>query len=163
MNSGRNAPSFSITPMVPADLAEVMELEHGSFSTPWSEESFLAELEKEFSHVYVARAEDGVLVGFVCFWALYGEAHILNIAVRADMRRMGVGTALAVEALRQSIMEGAKTATLEVREKNIAAIRLYEGLGFVRAGVRRGYYEKPNDNAVIMWHHHIAGAVKKSP
>jgi ribosomal-protein-alanine N-acetyltransferase len=152
--------NLTISDMTPADLPEVMELEHGSFSTPWSAESFLAELEKGFSHVCVARDEDGSLVGFVCFWALYGEAHILNLAVRVDERRKGIGTAIAVDALRRASGQGAKSATLEVREKNIAAIRLYEGLGFVRAGLRRGYYEKPTDNAVIMRLHDIAEAVK---
>jgi ribosomal-protein-alanine N-acetyltransferase len=142
------------------DLPEVMELERDSFSWPWSEEFFLDELSRDFSYIFLARDADG-LVGFICFWVLLGEMHILNIAVRKDHRRKGIGSALAAEALKFAREKGASSATLEVRGKNTAAIRLYEKIGFVRAGLRRGYYDSPKDNAVIMWLYDIEGPSKK--
>jgi len=145
-----------ISPMSIEDLPSVMELEQESFSTPWSLDAFAAELERDISHFHVAREEEGgAVLGFICFWTLMDEAHILNIAVNKEYRRRGVGRALAIGALKAARRLGAKTATLEVREKNRPATGLYEGLGFVRAGLRVGYYEKPNDNAVIMWHYDI--------
>jgi len=155
--------NISITPMKVDDLPDVMGLEQECFSTPWSLEAFVDELERGFSHFLVARDDDGTLLGFVCFWALVDEAHILNIAVRADARRRGVGKALALETLRAAYRLGARTATLEVRERNEAALGLYGGLGFARVGLRRGYYEKPSDNAVIMWLYDIARLLEKSP
>jgi ribosomal-protein-alanine N-acetyltransferase len=145
------------------DIPDVMELERDAFQTPWTVQSFTDELNRDVSHVLLARDEPGTLIGFVCFWALMDEAHILNIAVRKGARRKGIGRTLALEALKAAYGLGARAATLEVREKNVAAVRLYSTLGFVKAGLRRGYYENPNDNAVIMWLHDIGPALQKSP
>lgn len=154
---------YNIIEMRPIDLPEVMELERESFSSPWTEELFLDELGLDYSHVFLARDESGFLAGFICFWVIFGEAHILNIAVRKSLRRRGLGRLLALEALRHASGEGAGSATLEVRESNSAAIGLYESLGFVRAGLRKGYYDTPPDNAVIMWLYDIVAALEKSP
>lgn len=150
---------ITISRMGPSDLAEVMELERESFSWPWSEEFFLDELSRDFSYIFLARAPGGELLGFICFWVLLGEAHILNIAVRKKYRRKGIGSRLTVDALRFASLQAARSATLEVREKNATAIKFYEKMGFVRAGLRRGYYESPRDNAVIMWLYDIQRAV----
>ncbi len=153
----------NIARMKRSELPEVMELERESFSWPWSEGMFLGELDRDFSHILLARDGAGALLGYICLWALLGEAHILNIAVRKDNRRTGIGSDLAAEALTLARGQGAVAATLEVRERNVPAIRFYERLGFVRAGLRKGYYDSPKDNAVIMWLYDIAGTVKKSP
>ena len=154
---------YNIAEMRPIDLPEVMELERESFSSPWTEEFFLDELSRDYSHIFLARDESGSLAGFICFWVIFGEAHILNIAVRKAHRRRGLGRFLALEALRYAREKGAGSATLEVRESNSAAIGLYESLGFVRAGLRKGYYDSPPDNAVIMWLYDIDAALEKSP
>ena len=154
---------YTIKKMKHADLPEVMELERESFSSPWTEEFFLDELGLDYSHIFLARDESGGLAGFICFWVIFGEIHILNIAVRKSLRRRGVGRFLALDALRYAREKGAGSATLEVRERNSAAIGLYESLGFVRAGLRKGYYDSPPDNAVIMWLYDIEAALEKSP
>ncbi len=145
------------------ELPGVLRLEKESFTWPWSRKMFEDELDRGFSYILLARDEAGTLLGFICFWLLQGEEHVLNIAVRKESRRKGVGTRLAVEALRFADARGVKSATLEVREKNLAGISFYEGLGFVRAGRRKGYYESPRDNAVIMWLYDISGVIEKSP
>ena len=152
-----------ITEMTEADLPEVMELEREIFSWPWTEEFFLDELGRGFSHIFLARDADGALVGFVCFWALLDEAHILNLAVRENYRRRGIGKKLVLEALKYAKRRGAKGASLEVREKNTAAIAFYGSLGFERAGLRKRYYDSPPDNAVIMRLYDIARAGTKIP
>ena len=154
---------YTTEEMTPEDMPEVMELERESFSCPWTEELFLDEIERGYSHVFLARDESGTLAGFICFWVIFGEMHILNIAVRKALRRGGIGRFLALKALSFAREKGAGTATLEVREKNSAAIGLYESLGFVRAGLRKGYYDYPPDNAVIMWLYDIDAALEKSP
>lgn len=144
------------------DLPDVMELEHDCFSEPWSEKLFRDELELEYSTILLARGNDKKLLGFVCYWILVDELHILNVAVRDNMRRRGIGTRLVREALRVAAARYVEAATLEVRESNLPAIGLYGSLGFEKAGIRRNYYDKPRENAVIMWLYDIAGHGRKS-
>lgn len=151
------------TDMTENDLPEVMKLERETFTAPWSRRMFVEELERGFSSILLAWDGEDSLAGFINYWVLLGEAHILNVAVRVGSRRMGVGRALVSEALRRAKIEGATAATLEVREKNAAAMRLYEKFGFERAGLRPGYYDKPVDNAVIMWLYDIDAALIKTP
>lgn len=154
---------ITFSPMTTEDLPEVMRLERDSFTSPWSRKMFKDELDREFSFIHLARDESGALLGYICFWVLLDEMHILNLAVDKKHRRKGIGMALAANALDAARRLGARSATLEVREKNAAAAGLYGKLGFVRAGTRKGYYDSPRDNAVIMWLYDIDPAAKKSP
>ena len=154
---------IKIAAMRAGDMPEVMDIELETFSSPWTPAMFEEELGSPLSHTLVARDEAGGLVGFIIFWILLDEMHILNLAVRKGHRRKGVGEALVRKALRVAAGKGAGSATLEVREKNGPAIALYGKLGFVRAGLRRRYYSDPIDNAVIMWLYDISGASQKSP
>ncbi len=140
-----------------------MDIELETFSSPWTPAMFEEELGSPLSHTLVARDGAGRLAGFIIYWILLDEMHILNLAVRKRHRRKGVGEALVREALQRAMGGGAKSATLEVREKNMPAIALYEKLGFVRAGLRRRYYSSPPDNAVIMWLYDIPRVFQKSP
>jgi ribosomal-protein-alanine N-acetyltransferase len=109
-----------------------------------------------FSHVLVAvrgeraerRGED--LVGFHCFWVVFEELRLMRLAVRELKRRQGVGRALATAALEWGRQRGVSRAMLEVRSSNEAAQRLYQSLGFLSSGVRRGYYSDPTEDAVLM-------------
>jgi len=122
---------IKIEPMKEEDLSEVMEIERDCFPAPWSESSFLYELRKnkEVATLKVARLDDH-LVGYVCCWIVFKEVHIMNLAVHKDFRRQGIGEALIRIALKEAREKGGERATLEVRESNIPAIRLYEKLGF---------------------------------
>jgi [ribosomal protein S18]-alanine N-acetyltransferase len=141
------------------DLDEVVALEQISFAEPWTRKMFLGELQgNTFATNLVARAKrpegdglpDGTLLGYVMFWVVFEELHIMNLAVRPELRRQGIGKELATQALTIGSAQGIRTALLEVRSSNIAAQALYESLGFKRGGVRRGYYERPHEDAVIM-------------
>jgi len=145
------------------DLPDVMELERASFSSPWSERMFRDELDNEYSHTLLARDEEGRLAGFICFIIVLDEMQIMNLAVREDLRGGGLGKALARKVIRFGRDRGVRSATLEVRQSNKAAISLYTGLGFEVAGLRRGYYEKPRENAVIMWLYNIDKPGAKRP
>jgi ribosomal-protein-alanine N-acetyltransferase len=152
-----------ISRMTMLDVPEVMELEKECFTSAWSEAAFIEELGREYSYVLVARAEDRSLAGFVCFWRVVDEMHILNVAVREDLRRKGIARKLVEAAIAYAGERGALSATLEVRESNTAAIGLYTSLGFVNAGIRKSYYENPRENAVIMWIYDLSRTGRKSP
>lgn len=142
--------------IVPLDAAsqidEVVAIEEASFTNPWTREMYLAELDNRgVSYCFLARDDAGATVGFCSFWRVLDELHINNIAVMPDRRRTGVGSALLAHILAEGARMGARRATLEVRRSNESARRLYERFGFTVAGVRRGYYTKPNEDALVLW------------
>ena len=93
---------------------------------------------------------DGVVTGFACFRVTATEAELLNLAVLPLVRRQGTGSRLLKEVLQEVARRGAECIFLEVRESNVAALRLYERFGFQSVGRRRGYYTQPAADAVIL-------------
>jgi len=134
--------------MQPEDLPQVAEIEHLSFSSPWSRSLFLQELNNPFSRTLVAESE-GRVTGYLCRWCVAGEVHILNLAIHPDYRRRGIAKRLMEEVLTEARAEGVKTVSLEVRKGNLPAVSLYHHLGFHQIGVRRRYYENRED-ALLM-------------
>lgn len=141
-----------LRPMTMEDLAAVCVLEEQCFSVPWSRESMKKEIgENDQAHYMVAEI-DGNVVGYAGFWQVLDEGHIMNIAVAPEARCCGIGEKLMREMLQQGAELGIMYWTLEVRVSNTAAVRLYEKVGFSSAGIRPGYYEKPREDANIMWY-----------
>jgi [ribosomal protein S18]-alanine N-acetyltransferase len=149
------------TPMRPEDLDAVLEIERQSFPEPWSPGLFLHELKVPFSSTMLVRARSGPaeLLGYVCRWLVGDEVHILNLAVRPERRRGGVGRALVEHVLREAEQHGARLITLEVRRENLAARALYHSYGFTERGVRRNYYGRGQD-ALIMSRTRALGEVR---
>ena len=145
---------IEIVPLTRENLSEVIRVEARSFTHPWSREIFDRELKNRWSTGFVAYVPgaDGRAwaAGYVVAWLVVGEVHILNLAVDPGARRRGVGRALMMHVLTAFEGKGATRATLEVRRSNLGAQALYEGLGFVRAGVRRGYYSDNGEDAFVM-------------
>lgn len=136
--------------MTPEDVPFISRLEEETFSMPWSPESFLQMITKEDTRYYVAE-EGGRLLGGCGLWMIAGEGNITNVAVAQEVRRRGVGTGLLKHLMTQGDREGVTAYTLEVRVSNEAAIRMYEKLGFRSEGIRPNFYEKPTEDAMIMW------------
>lgn len=132
------------------DLDAVLEIEQASFPTPWSRNMFEGELVRS-DRVWVVAECGERLLGYAGGLLMADEAHVMNIAVRSDERRMGVGAALLSRVVEEAMGRGAHRATLEVREHNEAAIALYEMAGFHDVGKRPGYYSETREAAVIMW------------
>lgn len=133
------------------DIDALMALDELCFHRPWTRADYERELaDPARCFLYVARAE-GAIIGYCAFWRIFDEAHINNFAVHPAWRRRGVGRALLAQTLAAAAALGAPKATLEVRASNTAAIALYESGGFVRAGIRRGYYTHPVEDALILW------------
>lgn len=127
-------------------IAEVKFLLDVCFgSGAWSVEAIRSQLEKPDSRCTVAIDNDAV-VGFLAFEQIADEGSVVELAVHPDYRRQGVARALLCSAVENS---SSKEIFLEVRESNIAAISLYESLGFMRVGVRKSYYDHPKEDAVL--------------
>ena len=140
-----------IRKMTYGDLDEIVAIEQECFSMPWSKESFTKELLNPMAR-YICAEIDGSIAGYVGVWKILDEGHITNVAVREKYRRLGIGSKLIVGILNTCAQLDIANVTLEVRESNEGAIRLYEKHGFQSAGKRPGYYRKPVEAAIIMWH-----------
>lgn len=132
------------------DVPFISRLEEETFSMPWSADSFLRMIEKEDTAYFVAE-EDGRILGGCGLLLIAGEGNITNVVVAPEARKRGVATGLLTYLLAEGSRAGLYAYTLEVRVSNAAAIRLYEKLGFVSEGIRPGFYEKPVEDAMIMW------------
>ena len=151
--SRSDAPPIVITALESmAEIDEVLAIEQTSFLNPWTRQMYEADLANhDVSHVLIARDEQGRAVGFCSFWIVVDELHLNNLAVRPERRRAGVAARLLDRVLVEGQRLGAVRATLEVRRSNDAAIRLYTGCGFLVAGLRRGYYSSPDEDALVLW------------
>jgi ribosomal-protein-alanine N-acetyltransferase len=139
-----------IEPMTFDDLPAVQEIERASFTTPWPEHAYRAELEtNRLAHYLVVRLGSAV-VGYAGIWLMVDEAHITTFAVAPAWRRRRIGERLLAATLDLAIARGAGDATLEVRLSNVSARRLYEKYGFHPAGIRPRYYSDDHEDALIM-------------
>lgn len=132
------------------DLAAVARIEHASFDDPWSDEALLSEIEADAMRLPLVAECGGQVCGFLMAWRVVDQLHILNIASAPAARRLGVGTALLLEACRQAVAGGLVEVTLEVRASNHGARAFYRRHGFAETGLRPGYYSDNGEDAVIM-------------
>lgn len=142
---------IKISLMRESDIKEAHEIEVASFTTPWSEFLFLKDVKENPNSVFLAAKEDGKIVGYGGFWIILDEMNIVNLAVRSSDRKKGIGSRILTELLKEGMQKGAKVATLEVRESNLAAQKLYEKFGFKVIAIRKKYYQDKDENAVVMW------------
>jgi ribosomal-protein-alanine N-acetyltransferase len=132
-------PESTIRPMNEADVGTVVALEREAYLFPWSEGIFRDCLRVGYLCRVIELA--GNVVGFGIMSAGAGEAHVLNICVRTDLRCRGLGARMLDYLLDRAYAAGMLEAFLEVRPSNLAAIRLYQAAGFEQVGTRRGYYQ----------------------
>ena len=130
-------------------VAAVAELEKLCFSLPWDEASVAGELTNPLS-LWLVAVEDGELAGYVGSQSVMGEADMMNLAVKPEYRRRGVGEKLVQKLAEDLKAQKVYCLTLEVRASNAPAIALYEKLGFVPVGRRPGYYRSPREDALIL-------------
>lgn len=136
--------------MEPSDLEQTAELERVCFTERWSYSLLEAGLHSPYDVYYVVE-KDGRILGYCCLRLLAGEGEIQRIAVLPEFRRMGVARKMMEAMVNYAIRNQAYAVSLEVRESNFAARRLYESFGFAAEAVRKGYYHNPSEDAVIMW------------
>ena len=147
---------IKIQPMQREEVEDVLKIEEQAYGDHhWSKNSFYGELSNDLAHYYSAFDIDGNLVGYAGSWQILDEAHITTIAVNPDLQRKKIGEALLNKLLQVCYKNEIKYITLEVRVSNTAAISLYEKYGFKSLGVRKGYYQNNNEDALIMWTENI--------
>ncbi len=132
-----------------ADLPQVMVIERRAFTAPWSLAMFGLELSKP-SGICLAALRGRRLVGYLVCSRYDTVWHVMNIAVEPERRRTGIATALLGALFARADRPGERY-TLEVRPSNLAAVAMYERLGFRSAGRRPGYYHDNREDALIMW------------
>jgi ribosomal-protein-alanine N-acetyltransferase len=136
-------------PMTKDDLDEVMAIERSAYRYPWSSGFFLQELQVACARSILAEL-DGRICGYVLFWLLPGSIDVHNLAIAPESRRLGIARMLMRQVVAAAGAQSATRVTLEVRQSNEAAKKLYTSLGFVQTGLRKGYYSDDGEDACTM-------------
>ena len=138
-------------------LPDILDIEEACFSAPWTRKMLEGELNgNPFAHFLVAKQvlQDEVgsvsIVGYLCFWVVFEEVRLMNLAVIESMRHKGIARALVMQALEVGVAQAAMRAVLEVRASNHAAHALYRSLGFRDVTTRPTYYTNPIEDALLM-------------
>ncbi len=140
---------LSIEPFKPSDLDAMMEIEDASFSAPWSRKSYEDLWEQESIEIWVSRIGDE-LVGYYLVQTVRDEQELHTFAVKAALRRRGIGRAMMEHLIGRSRGRGVKHIFLLVRPSNHEARELYRSMGFVGIGIRRNYYRDNFEDALVM-------------
>ncbi len=128
---------------------QMAELEQQCFSLPWSENTIRGELKNPVG-LYFGAFDGGRFAGYAGMQIVLDEGHITNIATAPEMRRRGVADSLLRELLTAAEARSVRFAILEARESNLSALSLYKKHGFLVVGRRKGYYEKPVEDAILL-------------
>jgi len=148
MIDGHNTPGV-VRRMSVNDLDRIMEIEQKSFIAPWSKGMFEETIFSPLSRGFVIE-KNNVIVGYIIFYSVDVEGHIMNLAVAPSERRRGYGRQLLTHALAFFKEQGATECYLEVREHNENAQRLYSLFGFEVIGRRKKYYPETGEDALVM-------------
>ena len=127
-----------LRPLVITDLDAIMEIERSAYAFPWSQGIFRDCL--RVGYCCWCYEVNGEIHGYGVMSVAAGESHILNLTVRPESQRQGIGMKLMKHFMQLACRHNADTIMLEVRPSNVAAIKLYEKMGFNEIGVRRNYY-----------------------
>lgn len=139
-----------IRKMTEQDLEAVCEIENKIFSMPWSKKDFETSLVNG-DNIYLVVLIEKEIVAYCGLWGVLGEGQINNVAVKEQYRNQKIGYKMLSELIDMGKKNRLKQFTLEVRKSNHFAIRLYEQLGFYCEGIRKGFYDTPKEDALIMW------------
>lgn len=132
------------------DVGEVSKIEEAAFSMPWSPKSFLEMIQRD-NVFFIVAEENGKILGSCGVMQVLDEGNITNVVIAEESRGKGIGTAMLIFMMAEGEKNGITAYTLEVRVSNATAIHVYEKLGFVSEGIRKNFYDKPKEDANIMW------------
>ena len=138
-----------IRPMEELDLPQAAAIEKEAITPPWSEQAFRESLGLEHT-ILLAAIQDGQVAGYCVCYQSFEEGEITNVAVKKELRGQGIAGKLLEKLCSYGKERGLERYSLEVRAGNEPAIHLYERSGFTRVGIRKGFYEQPVEDAVIM-------------
>ncbi len=144
-----------LVPMRRRHLRAVLRIEQEVYPRPWSASLFLSELAMRNTRAYYVARVGREVVGYAGLMMTIDEGHVTTIAVDPSWHRNGIGTRLLLALAREAMARGATAMTLEVRMSNTGAQSLYRRFGFSPVGVRKGYYQETNEDALVMWVHEV--------
>jgi len=139
--------AFSVRPATQDDVAKLLEIEARIQVAPWTRENIEIELSKPYSSflVYTDDETDSEIAGYIVYWMMFDECQILTLGVDISYRGIGVAQKLVRQAVQQAVAKNVKKVLLDVRKSNLAAIQLYQKLGFVIIHVRKSFYSNGED------------------
>ena len=140
---------IQVVPMAPEHISPLAELEKQCFADPWSENALAEELTNP-NAVFRVALKNGEIAGYVGMLHVLDEGDICNVAVFDSFRRQGIATALIQNLLDYAEEHKLAFITLEVRESNVGAQAFYKTMGFAPIGIRKNFYDKPKEHAVLM-------------
>ncbi len=132
------------------DLPQVLDIEKLSYTNPWSKASFMYEITENPLATYLVAREGDKVIGYGGIWIVLDEAHITTLAVHPAYRRNGVGKSLLNALLDVAKNRKVRNIILEVRASNFPAQNLYQKFGFKPIGIRKKYYSRPEEDAIVM-------------
>ncbi|MBM4184007.1 MAG: ribosomal-protein-alanine N-acetyltransferase [Gemmatimonadetes bacterium] len=144
------AAAFGVRPMRAEDVDAVVSIETEAFTSPWQRGTFLELLGRSTVELLVMEHRSLGIIGYAVLWCVLDQGELANLAIVPSLRGQGLGTRLLAHVLETARGRGVETVYLEVRESNAPALQLYERFGFSQVGVRRGYYDRPKEDARIL-------------
>lgn len=141
---------FEIADVSLEHIAEINELEKLCFSLPWSRQALISQLPDDMHMFIAAIGDNGQVLGYVGMMYVLDEGYISNVAVSPEHRRLGIADALINALIDRANEKDLSFVTLEVRKSNVPAIELYIKNGFSEVGLRKNYYTKPTEDAILM-------------
>ena len=140
-------PGWSIRPVSEDDVPTLAQIEARVHVAPWTKENFESEMKKPFCNLLVMTDDetDEQIAGYITYWTLLEDCHILNVATDLPYRGRGIAKLLVRKAIQDALQKGSKRVILEVRKSNQAAIGLYQTLGFTISHVRKAFYSNGED------------------
>lgn len=143
--------TFTFRSLSVEDIDQILQIEHASFTLPWTREAFFNEMVHNKFALYMGIVDQDVVIGYCGVWIVIDEAHITNVAILPEYRGKQLGEALMRHVMDIARSRGALKMTLEVRVSNVAAKSLYRKLGFQDGGLRKNYYSDNQEDALVMW------------
>ncbi len=150
MDAVGDATEVEVRTMRADDVDAVVAIETETFSSPWQRDTFLELIGRPTLEALVMEHRSIGIVGYAVLWCVLDQGELSNLAIVPPLRGRGLGALLLGRAVAIARARGVETICLEVRESNAAALALYERFGFAQVGVRRGYYERPKEDARIL-------------
>ncbi len=143
---------IKVSKMTQQDLPEVLAIEQTSFPMPFSENMFRTELLLDVASLWVVKI-DGRVAGYLDYWKVADEMHVITIAVHKDFKKRNIASKLLEHMIHDAKRRAVKTISLDVRVSNTPALHLYNKYGFQQTGVRKGYYQDNREDALMMTLH----------
>ncbi len=152
MNGGAVAAATDcrIRGMEACDVERVAEIERGAFSTPWKPSTFRGLVDSAGATLRVAEVAPHGVVGYSVLWCALDQGELANIAVAEERRGVGLGAKLLEDAIEGARSAGVRILYLEVRQSNSLALSMYSRRGFIQVGLRKSYYDRPQEDALVL-------------